>query len=379
MVYNISDENYKQCTISLLDNIMDPNITFDDKGVCNYYHLYKLQEALQPSPVKRKIELEKIVKKLKKNGKGKPYDCMIGVSGGVDSSYMCYLAWKLGLRVLCVHFDNGWNSELAVDNIHKIISKCNFDLYTYVINWEEFKDIQLSYFKAGVIDIEAVTDIGIFNALDLICSEKKINYILDGRNFVTESIGINYWGNKNPNNLMDIHRLFGKIPLNEYPAKFKRGKYVFPNGMYRNIRLLDYVDYEVKTTKDILKTEFEWRDYGGKHYESVFTRFYQGYILPEKFKVDKRKLHLSNLIFSGQMTKEEALIELSKPIYPDEYFKKDKEFVLKKLGFSEIDFEEYMKAPNKQHNVYFNEYPKRSYTINRIFNILLFKIKENLF
>ena len=178
MVFSIKDSEYRQCSVSLMDNVANPDITFDENGISNYFYEYKTKLSAQLNSEEKQLQIKKIVETLKRNGRGKPYDCMVGLSGGVDSSYLCYLAWKLGLRVLCVHFDNGWNSELAVDNVHKIVEKCGFDLYTYVINWNEFRDIQIAYFKAGVIDLEAPTDIGIFNSLTLICIQKNIKYIL---------------------------------------------------------------------------------------------------------------------------------------------------------------------------------------------------------
>ncbi len=356
MVRSDQDPNYQQCKISIMDNIADPTIVFDEKGICNYYyeHLEAAKDRWFRGEEGEK-KLREAVELMKEKGKDRDYDCIIGVSGGVDSTYLCYLAKKLNLRALCVHFDNGWNSELAVANIQQIVERCGFDLFTYVINWEEFKDIQLAYFKAGVIDIEAVTDIAIFNALDMICAEKKIGYILEGSNIATESTLPRIWTNKNPNNLFDIHSRFGTRPLKEYPAKFKKGKYIPAKGSYQGIQLLNYVEYDKKKVKEIIAKELGWRDYGGKHYESVFTRFYQGYILPEKFKVDKRKAHLSNLIFSGQLTKEEAQEELKQPIYPAELFQKDHDFVLKKLGISVEEFKAYMDKPQVSHSDFRNE------------------------
>lgn len=375
----LSNASYKQCSISVMDTIADPTITFDEKGISNYYYAYKNAEqhhTLTGNVAQQKVQ--EIVSTLKKNGKGKSYDCIIGVSGGIDSTYLCYKAKEFGLRVLCVHFDNGWNSQEAVQNIENIIQKCGFDLYTYVIDWEEFKDIQLSYFKAGVIDIEAVTDIAIFDSLDMICGQKKVGYILDGRNTWTEETLPRIWTNKNPNNLWAIHQKFGTIPLNKYPSKFKNGKYVQPKGNFVSIPLLNYLEYNKQKTKEIIAKELGWKDYGGKHYESVFTRFYQGYILPVKFNVDKRKAHLSNLIFSGQITKEAALAELEKPIYPPALLEIDKQFVLKKLGFSEAAFDAYMQAPIVEHAFYGNEPVLYNQTIVQKVRSKLSKVKQKL-
>lgn len=352
MILQENDPNYHQCAISVMDNIADPDIQFDENGVCNYFQEYKNAEnskVLKGAAGAQRTE--EIIQKIKADGKNKPYDCIIGVSGGVDSSYLSYLAHQHGLRVLCVHFDNGWNSELAVHNIHAIVSKLGFDLYTYVIDWEEFRDIQLSYFKANVVDIEAVTDIAIFSALDVLVQKHKIRHILDGNNVVTEYTLPPSWTCKNSANLRDIHKKFGTIPLKSYPlmSPIKR-RIVAYRKPFQSWQLLNYTEYDKKKVKNVIINELGWRDYGGKHYESVFTRFYQGHILPRKFHIDKRKAHLSNLIFSGQITKDEALEELKKPIYPPELLETDYEFVIKKLGFTRDSFEAYLNTPPVPHS-----------------------------
>ncbi len=354
MVLSTQNINYKQCSISVMDNIADPDISFDEKGICNYYYSYLKAENEQ---VKKGTEGEKefnrIIAQIKEDGKGKEYDCILGVSGGVDSTYLAHIAAQKGLRVLCVHFDNGWNSELAVMNIENIVTKCGFKLYTYVIDWNEFKDIQRSYFKANVIDIEAITDIAIFSALDILCKQFKIKHIIDGRNVVTEVVLPPSWICKNTANLKDIHKKFGTVSLKSYPLMSPiRRRIVAKTKPFQSWPILNYIPYDKKDAKKIIIEKLAWRDYGGKHYESVFTRFYQGYILPEKFKVDKRKAHLSNIIFSGQITKEEALEELKQPIYPVELFTTDYEFAIKKLGFTNDEFQAYLKAPAVSHSNY---------------------------
>jgi N-acetyl sugar amidotransferase len=369
MILSENDPGYRQCSISVMDNIADPNITFDANGICNYYYDYKKAEKnLVFRGEEGRKKLEDTVKLMKEDGKGKKYDCMLGVSGGVDSTYLALKAKELGLRVLCVHFDNGWDSELAVKNIENIISRCGFDLYTYVNDWEEFKDIQLSYFKANVIDIEAVNDIAIFSSLDKICAKYDLKNILDGRNVVTEHTLPHAWLNKDLGNMLNIHKTFGKVPLKTFPliSRWKRNIHAMRRSYY-TITLLNYMDYNKGEAKKEIMEKLDWKDYGGKHYESVFTRFYQGYILPVKFKVDKRKSHLSNLIFSQQITKEKALEELKKPIYPPEQLAIDKPFVLKKLGFTDEQFEAYLAAPSVDHSIYGN-----TKTLTQDFPILKF-------
>ena len=365
MVFDKNNLNYRQCSLSVMDNIADPDITFDEKGICTYYYeslAAEKQQVLKGEEGQKKYN--EIIATIKADGKEKNYDCILGVSGGVDSTYLAYLAKQSGLRVLCVHFDNGWNSELAVKNIQNIIEKCGFDLYTYVIDWEEFKDIQLSYFKANVIDIEAVTDIAIFSALDIICREKGIRHIIDGRNVVTEVTLPQAWICKNTSNFRDIHKRFGTKKLKAYPLMSPiHRRLVARLKPFESWPLLNYVVYDKKAAKETIVNELKWKDYGGKHYESVFTRFYQGYILPTKFKVDKRKAHLSNLIFSGQLSKEEAVSELEQPIYPVAIFEQDLQFVLKKLGFTTQSFQDYLTSPAIPHSFYnmslslFDEYP----------------------
>lgn len=351
MVFEKYDPNYRQCSLSVMDNIADPDITFDDKGICNYYYEYleaEKQHVLKGEAGEKKYN--EIIAKIKADGKGGKYDCILGVSGGVDSTYLAYLAKMADLRVLCVHFDNGWNSELAVKNIQNIVEKCAFDLFTYVIDWEEFKDIQLSYFKANVIDIEAVTDIAISNVVNRIAAQHKIKHVLSGDNVVTEYTLPKAWTYKNSSNLMSIQKVFGSLKLKKYPLIHPILRRIYARtSKFEVSKPLNLLVYNKKEVKQVIEKELNWVDYGGKHYESVFTRFYQGYILPTKFKVDKRKAHLSNLIFSGQLTKVEALRELENEIYPSVLFKKDLDFVLKKLNFSSESFEAYITAPSASH------------------------------
>ncbi len=354
MVLDKNDPNYRQCRLSVMDNIADPDITFDENGISNYY--YEYLEAENKNVIKGQAGVEKykeIITKIKADGHGKKYDCILGVSGGVDSTYLAYLAKQDGLRVLCVHFDNGWNSELAVKNIQSIVEKCGFDLYTYVIDWEEFKDVQLSFLKASVIDIEAITDIAIFSSLIKIAVKFRINKILSGNNVVTEYVLPKSWIFKDVKNLLDIHNKFGSVKIKKLPLINKTKLALLRN--YNNIEfieILNFVRYEKAEVKKIIVEELNWVDYGGKHYESVFTRFYQGVILVEKFKVDKRKAHLSNLIFSGQITKDEALLILMEPIINSQMKESDTLFVLKKLGVSEEWFKNYLNSPGINHRFY---------------------------
>jgi N-acetyl sugar amidotransferase len=344
---------YQQCSISVLDTIDDPHMRFDAEGRSHYYHEYVVaeREHVRTGEEGRR-ELEQLADRIRATGRGKPYDIIIGLSGGVDSTYVAYITKQLGLRPLAVHFDNGWNSELAVKNIENIVCRLGFDLVTYVIDWEEFRDLQLAYLKASVVDIEVVTDHAIFATLYRLAAKHGIQAILSGTNVVTEQVLPPHWiYNKTDHvNIRAIHAEFGSVPLRTYPfMNLKVKKY---HQMVRGIRthsILNYVDYNKARVKRIITDELGWRDYGGKHYESIFTRFYQGHILPTKFGIDKRKAHLSNLIFSGQITKNEALAELSQPIYDVAQLEADYRFVLKKLELSEEEFAELMSRPPRPH------------------------------
>jgi N-acetyl sugar amidotransferase len=350
---------YQQCVKTVMDTITDPFITFDEQGVCNYYYEYQqLEKSRVFKGAAGKQKLHEVVEKIRRHAKGKKYDCITGVSGGVDSTYLVMLAKKLGLNPLVVHFDNGWNSELAVKNIENIVSKLKLDLYTLVVDWEEFKDLQVSYFKSNVVDIEALTDHAIYGTLFTLARKHNIKFILSGSNVVTEGILPKYWiFNKTDSlNIRDIHKKYGTRPLKTYPLFSPQMKrYCFDILGIEIVTLLDYVDYVKSDVKKTIANELDWRDYGGKHYESLFTKFYQGFILPAKFGIDKRKAHLSTLICSGQISKTDAMEELERPIYAPDEVKTDKEFVLKKLGMSTSQFDEYLLAPRREHTDFRHE------------------------
>lgn len=347
------DRPYQICTRCIMDTT-DPEIEFDSNGLCNHCKKYdELAKKRLFNDIEREKKLQEIIARIKKKGYGKEYDCIIGLSGGVDSSYIAYITKKYGLRPLAVHFDNGWDSELAVKNIENIVKKLGIDLRTYVIDWEEFKDLQLSFFKAGVVDIEMLTDHAITAAMYRLADEKGIKYILSGSNVVTEAIMPGSWAHRKSDlrNIEAIQKLYGTKKIKNFPTASALKLifwYKFVKGI-ESISLLDYLPYIKKEAMAILEKELGWKYYGGKHYESVFTRFYQAYILPNKFGIDKRKAHLSTLICSGQITREEALDEIKEELYEPKKLVEDKEYVLKKLGLSKNDFEKYMATPPKSH------------------------------
>ena len=347
---------YRQCSISVMDTIADPNITFDDEGVCNYYHAYREDEK------KYVIKGEKGLKHLEarcteiKNSRGNnTYDCILGLSGGVDSTFLCLLAKEQGLNPLVVHCDNGWNSELAQHNIEQTVKRCGFDLFTYVIDWGEFRELQLSYLKASVVDIEVLTDHAFMAVLYEQARKWKIKYVLAGMNIVTEQVLPSYWiySKGDEVNIKDIQNQFGTRPLKSLKTfpflNYGTKKYCEEVLKMEVVTPLNWIEYNYDHVKKRIIDELGWRDYGGKHYESVWTRFYQGYILPRKFHIDKRKAHLSNLIFSGQIDKQKALEILSNPSLPEKQLKQDYEFVLKKFGLTESQFEDIMSQPRREH------------------------------
>ncbi len=348
---------FKTCSQCVLDTSDAPDITFNERGVCSYCLEYAeiAKNNLVNNPSEKNARLMAIVNKIKSEGKNKKYDCLIGVSGGLDSTYLVYIAVELGLRPLLLHYNNGWNSGTAVKNIENLTRKLKLDLHTYVNDWEEFKDLQRSFFKASVIDIELVTDQAIVAVITNTAIRKKIKYTLFGNNLTTESVLPTNWYHWKLDvlNIEAIHKQFGRKKLRTYPVLgFWRRWYAVKFRKFTDINLLDYIEYDLEEAKKIAVEKLGWESYGRKHYESVFTRFYQSYILPRKFGIDKRKAHLSSLILSGQITREQALEELKADIYPKDLLQDDKDYVLKKLGFSENEFEDIMKLPVKKHTDY---------------------------
>lgn len=334
----------------------DPSISFDSQGVCNHCHRYDVRAPVElKHDASGQQELQELVKKIKQEGKDKPYDCVIGVSGGVDSTMVAYRVAQLGLRPLAIHLDNGWNSELAVANIEKTMKKLNIDLYTHVIDWEEFRDIQVAFFKAGVPNVEAPTDHAIGALLYKMAAKYNIRYLISGGNLETESVMPLDWAydNKDWKHIRSLHRIFGKMPIKTFPyyGLFHMFYYIFIKKI-KFVKILNYYPYNKQEAIELLKREFDWTPYSGKHFESTFTKFFQTYILPKKFGFDKRKPHLASLILSGQMTREEALRIMDTENYPADELQRDKEFVLKKWNMSDLEFEKVMHEKPHSHRDY---------------------------
>lgn len=351
-----------------MDNT-DPDIQFDHQGICNHCQQFDIQysqalEKLYPEASRGReddesfltsLEWSNWVEKIKTAGQNQAYDCILGLSGGVDSSFVAYMAKKANLRPLVVHLDNGWNSELAVANIHSICKKLNFDLHTHVIDWTEFKDLQRAFFKAQVVDIELLSDHAIFGVILNLAKKNKIQFTLSGANFATESVMPPSWVHRKSDwtNIKNIHKKFGEQKIKTFPhASTWDYAMAYFVRRFKNVKPLNMISYNKKAAMNILIDELGWRPYPGKHYESLFTKFYQAHILPVKFNIDKRKAHFSSLILSHQMTRDEALAQLNQPLYLPEDLKKDETYVLKKLGFSKEWFEQYLKSPRVEHELY---------------------------
>ncbi|HEX2723675.1 MAG TPA: N-acetyl sugar amidotransferase [Gemmatimonadaceae bacterium] len=349
---------YRQCSRCVLGTTDHADIEFDAEGVCNHCRYFDRQMAALPAgDAARDEAFRRSVARVKAGAKRGKYDSILGISGGVDSSYLAYIARREGLRPLVVHFDNGWNSELAVKNIHSIVEKLGFDLQTYVINWDEFRELQIAYLRASVIDIEVLTDHAIYGALFQMAIDNRIPYVLSGNNVATEGVLPYVWTYDKLDhiNIRDIHRKFGRGSVKTYPFVDFAMKRRIRMSNTEVVTLLDFVPYNQAEVKRLLVDELGWRDYGGKHHESIFTRFYQGYILPVKFGVDKRKAHLSSLICSGQITKADALQQLEAPPYDAAQMQRDRDYVLKKLGLTREEFDAIMRAPIRDHREFDTE------------------------
>jgi N-acetyl sugar amidotransferase len=339
-----------------MDTNDDADIVFDEKGHCNYCNAYFTQKSKATrSSEELQQELEQIIQTIRSERGQKKYDCIVGVSGGVDSMYVVHLLVKYGLNPLVVHYDNGWDSELAVKNIEVMLTKLNVDLNTYVNDWEEFKDLQLSFFKANVIDIELITDQAIIAIFYKLSQKHGIKYVFTGHNVSTEFILPKHWYHWKLDglNIRSIHDKFGARKLKTYPiVSYFDQYYLNKRKKIFQYSLLNYVRYNKAEAKEILKKEYGWIDYSGKHNESIFTRFYQNYILPLKFNVDKRKAHLSSLICSEQISREDALQEMKNKPWETQQTKDDKTYVIKKLDLTEAWFDNWIKEKPVSHFKY---------------------------
>jgi N-acetyl sugar amidotransferase len=352
----------KICTRCIIDDTI-PGISFDEKGVCPFCKIHDELEKRYPLNEDSNIKLNKLVNRIARTGTGKKYDCLVGVSGGRDSTFTLYNTVKFGLRPLVVHFDNGWNSEVAVQNIKNACKALDVDLYTHVADWEEFKDLQRAFLKASVSDAEIPTDWVIFSVLFKVAAKEKVKYIIHGHSFRTEGTTPLTWTYMDGRYVKQIHKKFGSGKTRSFPVMgLMEYLYYTLIKQIKQERILYYIHYDEKKVMDLITKELNWKDYGGKHHESKYTAFFQGYILTRKFNIDKRKLHYSALIRSGQLTRDQAL----EKVQTDPYFggKELLDYCLKKLDFTLKEFDQIM-----------NETPKSFMEYKSFFSLVKFMKK----
>lgn len=349
---------YQICCRCVMDT-SDTDIVFNDDGVCNHC----LRYDVMAKPIVDRADsgqtmddLERLIDRMKRQGRGKDYDCIIGLSGGVDSTYVALKVKEFGLRPLAVHFDSGWNSELAVKNIESIVKKLEIDLDTFVVDWEEMRDLQLAFLRSSVANCDTPTDHAFLAVLYRTASRHGIRSMVTGTNFATEFILPSAWGYSPADlvHLRAIHKRFGSRPLRQYPTLgfFSRYFYYPVFRGIRTVRILNYLPYNKAAVKAEIAEKLDWRDYGDKHHESIFTRFFQTSYLPKKFGYDKRRAHLASLIVSGQITRDEALQELSRDNVSDEIRRQDTAFVAKKLGIRQDEMDAVLASPGVSYKAY---------------------------
>lgn len=373
---------HKICKNCVLDTSIDI-ITFDKKGVCNYCQNYKKNNVnLNSSLDLKKMKLQKFVNKMKRYrvNKNKKYDCLIGVSGGLDSSYLVYYSVKvLGLNPLLFHVDAGWNSNISSTNIEKLVERFNLDLITHIIDWEEMKDLHLSYFQAGVPSIDTIQDHAFFGAMYDYVEKNKIKYVLTGANFATEFLRSPLsWAYhaSDTKQIKDIHKKFGKVKLNSFPFYD-----IFRSRIYlrilKGVKIyypLNFINYNKFEAEGILKKEIDWLEYDGKHHESRFTAFFENYWSFKRFGHDRRKLHLSSLILSNQIKRQDALNIISKSPISEEKEKKDIKYVCDKLDISVSELKKYFNLSKKTYRDYASNYQIINFA-TKILTLLKFEKK----
>jgi N-acetyl sugar amidotransferase len=343
-----------------------PGIVFDENGVSNYARLFDRLAEAYPRGEKGKMDWEVMVGKMKKYGRNKRYDCIIGVSGGTDSSYLLHLAREYGLRPLAVNLDNGWSSDISVKNIKKMTNALSIDLETYVIDYEEIKDLLRSYMLAGLPWIDMPTDLAIKAVLYKIASRESIKYVLRGNDFRSEGTQPTEWTYGDGKQLSHIHKKYGKVRLRTFPnyTLFNLFYYGFLRGI-KSIYPFYYLDYNKTTTQDFLKKEYNWEYYGGHHHENLFTKFAISYWLFEKFGIDKRKITYSAQILSGEINRESVFSIMEKLPYDKSEAGQMIDYVIKKLDLTKEEFNVLMSSPNKS----FRDYPSHINFLNKMISI----------
>jgi N-acetyl sugar amidotransferase len=349
-------KEYRVCNRCVMDNVSDDTIFFDENGYCNYCNeaIKNIDKVYFPNK-EGKIKLGKIINSIKKDGKGKEYDCLMGLSGGLDSSYLAYLGYKWGLRIIALHIDDGYDTEISKNNINKLCKSAKINLVVIKPDQEQFNDLTRSFILAGVPNIAIPQDNILFAYLYKYARKEKIHNFLSGGNFALECIlqRSNTFTAFDVRNTMDIHNRFGIKPINKLPllSQFRKDmdRYLLKIHTYRP---LDLIDYNREKALKELKEFCDFKYYGSKHLENILTKFVQLYYLPKKFNVDKRKSHLSSLIVSGQITRERALEDLKKPLYNHDEMENEIDYLLKCLGMDRLELEKIMNELPKQHSEY---------------------------
>lgn len=354
----MSARGFQQCTRCVMDT-SDRDIRFDESGHCNHCRDFFERIARRTyRGAESDRELLALVERIQRAGRGREYDCILGISGGIDSSYAAYVAKQQGLRPLAVHMDNGWNSDTAVKNIKNLARILGIDYQSHVLDWDEFKDLQLAFFKASVPEIETPTDMAIPAAWHQAAAEHGVRFIISGGNYATEGILPAAWhyNAKDAKFLKAVHKRFGQRPLKTFPTfGFEREMYYKLVKGIRVVYLLNYVPYSKASAMKLLQEQLGWQYYGGKHHESKITGFVQSYIHPKKFGIDYRKATLSTQICAGELTREEALRVLEEPAFKEDQIASDKAYVAKKFGLSLAEFEEILARPARSHRDYPND------------------------
>ncbi len=352
---------YNICSNCVMDT-SDRQIDFDDDGVCDHCNGFKRDVLPNWHPNEHgKAMFREVVSQIKTSGKGKEFDCIIGMSGGLDSSYLLHLAvTEFNLRPLVFHVDGGWNTDLAVNNIQMLVDKLGLDLYTEVINWKEMQDFQLAFFKSGVPHIDLPQDHAFVATLYHFANKHNIKYIVNGGNYSTECVRNPlewlYYGTDMAQ-IRDIQKRFGTRPLKTYPFSnvlFHKVYLRYIKGV-RVVKPLNYLPYTKEHAIKVLSEQYGWRPYPQKHFESRFTRFYEGYWLPTRFGYDTRRVQYSSLILTGQMTREEALLKLEQPAYDPATIDEDFEYIATKLGITVAELRHYHQMPLKTFRDYKNQ------------------------
>lgn len=368
--------SYQVCSRCVMDNLSDSTIRFDEQGNCNYCNdaLIARDSMYFPND-EGKRKLDAMFSMLKEKGKGKKYDCMIGFSGGLDSSYVCYLAYKYGLRVLAIHVDDGMDAPVTTQNIQRIVNTFKFDLIVESPNKEQFVDLTRSFIYAGLPDIAIPQDNVLFACIYKYAKENGIEYLLSGENYTLECITQSGFDASDKVHIKDVHKKYGKLKLDGqlplYSIFEKRFKYKLLHKI-QTLKPLYYVDYNADKALKELNEACGYEYYGNKHWESRFTKFLQVYYLPNKFNIDKRKSHYSSLVISGQMTRDEALQKLKEPLYNENEMQLELEFLLKELEIEKNDFERVMnEKPNKHENFKTSRLNKLAQFVMRLRKIFL--------